>query len=84
MWLNATGEDAAVILARFHHDGEVSELGGAVVNVKAVEVVFQDLLGGVALADAAGFVDLNEDIKGIDKNMTTIKVIDPCMGLSPL
>ena len=42
MWLDVLPEDAVVVVPGAHHDGEVGELVGAVVDVEAVEVVLQD------------------------------------------
>ena len=69
MGLDVAAENAAVVLTGFHHHGEVSELGGAVVNVEAVEIVLKNALRGVALADAVCSVDLHEHVESVDENV---------------
>ena len=44
MGLNATGEDAPVVLPGLHHHGKIGKLRRPVVDVQTVEVVLQDAL----------------------------------------
>ena len=67
--MNPPGEEAAVILPGLHHHGEVGQLGGPVVDVQAVEVVFQDALGGVPLAPPLALVHLHQHIEGVDQDV---------------
>ena len=41
MRLHAPAEEAAVVLAGLHHQGKIGQLGGSVVNIQPVQVVFQ-------------------------------------------
>ena len=70
MGLNVTAEEAAIILAGFHHYRKVSQLCRTVINVQAVQVVLHNacyrFTGGIAI----GFINLHQHIKHIRKNMT--------------
>ena len=64
-----TVQNTAVVLPRFHHHGKVGQLVGAVINVEAIEVVFQNVLGGIPLAVPGILIHLHQYIEGIDQNM---------------
>ena len=63
------GQETAVILAGLHHHRKIGQLGGAVVNVQAVEVVLDDaghrFPGGIAVAG----INLHQHIKEIHQNV---------------
>ena len=62
-------QNAAVVLPRLHHYGEVGQLVGAVIDIKSIEVVFEDVLGRISLAVSSVLIHLHQHIEGIDQNM---------------
>ena len=70
MGLNAPGEEAPVVLAGLHHHGKIGQLRGAVVDVQAVEVVFDNALHGLPGGIAVGLVNLHQHVKQIHQNVS--------------
>ena len=68
--LNATGEDAAVILPSLHHDSKIGKLRRTVINIETIEVVFKNALRRVPLTISGCLINLHQHIKGIDEDMT--------------
>ena len=62
-------QDAAVVLPRLHHHGKVGQLIGAVINIEAVEVVFQDALCRVPLVVSCILIHLHQHIESVDQNV---------------
>ena len=63
------GQQAAVVGAGFHQQGKTGQLGGAVVNVQAVEVFFQNQAWYVAQPVAALQVNRLEHVVGHHQNV---------------
>jgi len=70
MGLNATAEEAAVILTGFHHYRKISQLCRTVINIQTVKIVLHNachrFTGGIAI----GFINFHQHIKHICKDMT--------------
>ena len=62
-------QEAAVVVAAFHHHDKIGHLRGAVVNVQTVEVMLHNAGGGVTVAIARAAVNLHQHIKQIRQNM---------------
>ena len=70
MGLNATAEEASVILTGFHHYRKVSQLCCTVINIQTINIVLYNachcFTGGITVR----FIYLHQHIKHIRKNMT--------------
>ena len=67
--LHAAAEEAAVQLTGAHGQGQARDLGGAGVDLHAVQVPGQDEPGDLALAVAALQVHLGQQLEGVDQDV---------------
>ena len=78
--LNMAAEPAAVILPRFHHDGEVRQLRGAVVYVQTPQVFGDDAGYRLAGGNAVGLINLykrvEQDTEDVPAALTGIDAED--------
>ena len=70
MGLNATAEEAAVILTCFHHYRKVSQLCRTVINIQTVKIVLYNACHRFTGGIAVGFINLHQYVKHICKDMT--------------
>jgi len=70
MRLDATREDAAVILTRLHHNSKVGKLRSAIINIQTIKVILKNTLCSIAFTDTALLINLHQNIKCIHKDMT--------------
>ena len=62
-------QDAAVILPCLHHHGKVGQLIRPIINIKTIEVVFQDALCRIPLAVSCILIHLHQHIESVDQNV---------------
>ena len=70
MGLNATAEEAAVILTCFHHYRKVSQLCRTVINIQTIKIVLYNACHCFTSSIDVRFINLHQHIKHIRKNMT--------------
>ena len=68
--LNATSEEATVILTSFHHYCKISQLCRTVINVQTVKVIFYNACHCFTGSITIRLINLHQYIKHINKNMT--------------
>ena len=70
MRLNIAGEETPIVLACFHHHGEVRQLRCTTVNIETEKVILYDLRSRITLGISVLHIYLHQYIKSIDEEVT--------------
>ena len=71
IWLNHLTEVTAIISTSFHGEGKAGKLIASAVNIKSKDVILKNECRNLTALIAFLFIHLAEEVKSIDKYMTT-------------